>query len=156
MLRRECSDDRYVQPRPRPLAAQRDLGPQSKADFSLRFAPLRMTCHPERNEASAFLLCRRRSWLLETKLVLVFFAVFLGVSANLTFAAGAPPARASAGSASAVAAQGNAEQARQPAATADQEEHALSPKPDQIARPFGFPITNSMIVSWIVALGLII
>ena len=55
-----------------------------------------------------------------------------------------------------MAAQGNAEQARQPAATADQEEHALSPKPDQIARPFGFPITNSMIVSWIVALGLII
>lgn len=33
--------------------------------------------------------------------------------------------------------------------------HGLSPKAVEIACPFGFPITNSMIVSWIVALGLI-
>ena len=88
--------------------------------------------------------------------MLVFLAVFVGLSAGSAFAAGAPPARASATPASAVAAQGNSEQARQPAATSEQEEHTLSPKPDQIARPFGFPITNSMIVSWVVALGLII
>ena len=36
------------------------------------------------------------------------------------------------------------------------EEHGLPPKAVEIARPFNFPITNSMIVSWIVALGLII
>jgi F-type H+-transporting ATPase subunit a len=36
------------------------------------------------------------------------------------------------------------------------EEHALSAKAVEIARPFNFPITNSMIVSWIVALGLIL
>jgi F-type H+-transporting ATPase subunit a len=36
------------------------------------------------------------------------------------------------------------------------EEHGLSAKPVEIARPFNFPITNSMIVSWIVALGLIV
>jgi len=36
-----------------------------------------------------------------------------------------------------------------------QEEHGLSQMAQQIARPFGFPITNSMIVSWIVAVGLI-
>src|SRR5262245_43931747 len=36
------------------------------------------------------------------------------------------------------------------------EEHGLSQKALEIARPFGFPITNSMMVSWIVALGLII
>jgi len=35
------------------------------------------------------------------------------------------------------------------------EEHGLPPKAVEIARPFGFPITNSMVVSWIVALGLI-
>ncbi|HET7871067.1 MAG TPA: F0F1 ATP synthase subunit A [Terriglobales bacterium] len=40
-----------------------------------------------------------------------------------------------------------------PAAT---EEHGLSARAVEIARPFGFPITNSMIVSWIVALGLIV
>lgn len=34
--------------------------------------------------------------------------------------------------------------------------HSLSPKAVEIARPFGFPITNSMVVTWIVAIGLII
>src|SRR3989454_12346015 len=36
------------------------------------------------------------------------------------------------------------------------EEHRLPQKAVEIARPFGFPITNSMVVSWIVAVGLII
>jgi len=40
--------------------------------------------------------------------------------------------------------------------TSHAEEHGLSAKAVEIARPFNFPITNSMIVSWIVALGLII
>jgi F-type H+-transporting ATPase subunit a len=35
------------------------------------------------------------------------------------------------------------------------EEHGLPSKAVEIARPFGFPITNSMVVTWIVALGLI-
>ena len=39
---------------------------------------------------------------------------------------------------------------------AQPEEHGPSQKPVEIARPFGFPITNSMIASWIVAAGLII
>src|SRR2546425_12025774 len=36
------------------------------------------------------------------------------------------------------------------------EEHRLPQKAVEIARPFGFPITNLMVVSWIVAVGLII
>ena len=36
------------------------------------------------------------------------------------------------------------------------EEHGLSQGAVEIARPFGFPITNSMIVTWIVAIALII
>ncbi len=36
-----------------------------------------------------------------------------------------------------------------------EKEHGLSAKPVEIARPLNFPITNSMLVSWIVALGLI-
>jgi F-type H+-transporting ATPase subunit a len=51
---------------------------------------------------------------------------------------------------------GNAEQGSSAAAVAEPEEHGLPQKAVEIARPFGFPITNSMIVSWIVALGLII
>jgi F-type H+-transporting ATPase subunit a len=37
-----------------------------------------------------------------------------------------------------------------------QAEHGVSQKAVEIARPFGFPITNSMAVSWVVALALII
>ena len=36
------------------------------------------------------------------------------------------------------------------------EEHGLSAKAVEIGKVFGFPITNSMAVSWVVALGLII
>jgi F-type H+-transporting ATPase subunit a len=39
---------------------------------------------------------------------------------------------------------------------AGHEEHGVSPKAVEVARPFGFPITNSMIVTWIVAVGLIV
>jgi F-type H+-transporting ATPase subunit a len=41
-------------------------------------------------------------------------------------------------------------------AAAQAAEHGLSQKAVEIARPFGFPITNSMVVTWIVALGLIL
>ncbi|HEX5108563.1 MAG TPA: F0F1 ATP synthase subunit A [Vicinamibacterales bacterium] len=39
---------------------------------------------------------------------------------------------------------------------AEAEEHGLSQSAVEIARPFGFPITNSMVVTWIVAVGLIV
>ncbi len=55
-----------------------------------------------------------------------------------------------------VAGHGNTGQLSTPAATPEPEEHGLPQKAVEITRPFGFPITNSMIVSWIVALGLII
>jgi len=48
-----------------------------------------------------------------------------------------------------------AEQAASPASSTE-EEHGLSQKAVEIGRVFGFPITNSMVVSWIVALSLII
>jgi F-type H+-transporting ATPase subunit a len=38
----------------------------------------------------------------------------------------------------------------------EKEEHELSPKAGEIGRVFGFPITDSMVTSWIVALGLIV
>ncbi|HYU77400.1 MAG TPA: F0F1 ATP synthase subunit A, partial [Vicinamibacterales bacterium] len=41
------------------------------------------------------------------------------------------------------------------AASAKPEEHSVSQKAVEIASPFGFPITNSMAVSWIVAVALI-
>ena len=42
------------------------------------------------------------------------------------------------------------------AVTAEGQAHGLSPRALEIGRPFGFPITNSMVVTWIVALALIV
>ena len=105
-----------------------------------------------------FLAAQRAGILrkLKTGLALVFFAVFVGLGTDLTFAVGAPPEVASATSASVVASQSNPEPGGQPPATPEQEEQRLSQKAVEINRILGFPITNSMIVSWIVALGLII
>jgi F-type H+-transporting ATPase subunit a len=41
-------------------------------------------------------------------------------------------------------------------AAAEPEEHGLPRNAVEIARPFGFPISNSMVVSWVVAIGLIV
>src|SRR5262249_44094355 len=38
----------------------------------------------------------------------------------------------------------------------EEHEHGLPQSAVEIARPFGFPITNSMFVSWVVALALIV
>ena len=49
-----------------------------------------------------------------------------------------------------------AEQIKQASTAPQDEEEGLSQKATEIARPLGFPITNSMLVSWIVAVGLIV
>src|SRR5262245_56691049 len=88
---------------------------------------------------------------LEIRLALLLFAaLLLSLDADLTFARNAAAQAGSATSADEMSGDHNASQGSLP------EEHALSQKPVEIARPFGFPITNSMVVSWIVAVGLII
>src|SRR5262245_55663478 len=88
----------------------------------------------------------RDVWLkLEIKLVLLLFAALLmSLDADLTFAQNETAQAGSGTSANAAAGHESAE------------EHGLPQKAVEIARPFGFPITNSMVVSWIVAVGLII
>jgi len=44
----------------------------------------------------------------------------------------------------------------QPKTDEQHEEHGLTQHAIEIARPFGLPVTNSMLVSWLVALGLIV
>jgi F-type H+-transporting ATPase subunit a len=93
----------------------------------------------------------------EIKLALLLFAALLmSLDADLTFAQNEPAQAASVTSTSDVAGHGAAEQGNLPAAIAKKEEHHLPQYAVEIARPFGFPITNSMLVSWIVAVGLII
>jgi F-type H+-transporting ATPase subunit a len=79
---------------------------------------------------------------------LLFAALFMCVGA-CAFAGNAELRNASAISA-------NAAEDKGPAVAPEQVEHGPSQKPVEIARVFGFPITNSMVFSWIVAVGLIV
>ncbi len=88
--------------------------------------------------------------LLRTFFIVLVFAASL-LSWNLPSSQAGPATPASG-----VAGQGNAEQGSLAGATAEPEEHGLSKKAVEVAHPFGFPITNSMVVTWIVAVGLII
>src|SRR5438876_8652799 len=92
-----------------------------------------------------------RSCRLKTKLIsLLSAAVFMCLGADCALAV-----NAESGIASATSARPNAQ--AKPATLAQEEvEHGPTQKPVEIARPFGFPITNSMVVSWIVAVGLVL
>ncbi|HEY3039176.1 MAG TPA: F0F1 ATP synthase subunit A [Pyrinomonadaceae bacterium] len=80
---------------------------------------------------------------------LLIIAVFVGLTAQGVF--GAPDESQAS---SATPAQ-TAEQVK-PVAASEKEEHGLPQKAVEIGRVFGLPITNSMVVTWIVALGLIL
>ena len=92
---------------------------------------------------------------LKTNLAVVVFVLLLGLGANLTSAAGVSTATASVTSAIAVAGLNAPEPGALPPETPEPEGHGLPQKAVEVTRLFGLPITNSMIVSWIVALGLI-
>src|SRR5215813_9324177 len=86
---------------------------------------------------------------LKIKLTSVLFvAVFMCLGAGC-----ANSANAELSNAAAISADVNASR---PAVAATEEDTGPSQKAVEIARPFGFPVTNSMVASWIVALGLIV
>jgi len=66
---------------------------------------------------------------------------------------GKVPPQAAAASAQAQNSNG---QETTPSVVPEEEEHGLSQKAVEITRVFGMPITNSMVVSWIIALALIV
>ena len=85
---------------------------------------------------------------IRINIVLVFLAVVLtlGVGTNLASDRSSMTSKPSAG----ITETNPAETPSEPA------QHGLSAKPVEIARPLGFPITNSMLVSWMVAVLLIV
>ena len=85
----------------------------------------------------------------------ILAALFMSLGADLTFARNEATQSGSAAAANEVAGQGSSEQGGVPAANTEAEAHRLPQKAVEVARPFGFPITNSMVMSWIVAVGLI-
>ncbi len=87
--------------------------------------------------------------LLKSKvrfIALLFTVLLIGTSASFTVAIGAQSERTP------VTSTGTT---NGPVANPESAEHGLSQKAVEIGRVFGFPITNSMLVSWIAALGLI-
>jgi F-type H+-transporting ATPase subunit a len=88
---------------------------------------------------------------LKIKLALLGLVVTC-LALNGNFATGAEPSPA----APAEAMPSDATHAQTPAVAPHEEEHGLTQQALEVARPFGFPISNSMLVSWVVALGLII
>jgi F-type H+-transporting ATPase subunit a len=85
---------------------------------------------------------------LKTRLISIFAAAVICLGADCAMAAhaGLGPATSAAATA----------HAKPISVIAEETEHGPSQKPVEIARVFGFPITNSMVVSWIVAVGLIV
>ena len=94
---------------------------------------------------------------LNAKPALLLLAVLLVIpGVGLSFTPDAAAQQGSATSVNEAAGHGKAVPGSSPGEIPEQEEHGLPQKAVEIARPFGFPITNSMLVSWIVALGLIV
>jgi hypothetical protein len=85
---------------------------------------------------------------LKTKLISIFAAAVICLGADSAMAAHA-------GLSSATSADATAH-AKPVSVTPEEAERGPSQKPVEIARMFGFPITNSMVFSWIVAVGLIV
>jgi len=106
--------------------------------------PLKLFSAPEASsvliQSTAPLSCERASICpgFRTKLIaLLFAAVFICSAPHHALAM-------------------NAGQTAPAPSTPHLEEQGPSPKAVEIARPFGFPITNSMVACWIVAVGLIL
>src|SRR5574337_577029 len=94
---------------------------------------------------------------LKTKAALVFIvATLIGTAVQATFAAAIRPGVAPTSVTSAVVTQESLGQEAPLPPSSQNERHGLPQKPDEITRILGIPITNSMIVSWSVALVLII
>jgi F-type H+-transporting ATPase subunit a len=100
----------------------------------------------------AGILRRARATLFLLLLAAALMAVVLS-SQRLT---GAPSPDASASPAAAALLSGNSDVQESTSPSAEEVEPGLPPNAVEIGRFFGFPITNSMIVSWIVAGGLIL
>lgn len=94
---------------------------------------------------------------LNTRLALLLLAaLFMSLGASWMVAANQESEPASATSAKAADQENAGQSSVAPPAAPKEEEHSLPQAPVEIARPFGFPITNSMVVCWLVALCLII
>ncbi len=85
-----------------------------------------------------------------TRSIVLLIVVLAGASASASFVVKANPQATPEMSATVPGSAGGL------VVNSEPEKHGLSQKAVEIASVFGFPVTNSMFVSWIVALGLIV
>jgi F-type H+-transporting ATPase subunit a len=88
--------------------------------------------------------------------LLLFPAVFVGLGAGLVFAQDANSRLTSATSSNAAVKSNHAEKGARPAVSPEPKEDGLTQEAVEIIRLFRLPITNSMVVTWITALSLIV
>jgi F-type H+-transporting ATPase subunit a len=108
-------------------------------------------------EGMDFLTGRASTFACRSKVAfaLKFVALFVCLSVDTQFALAADWQGVSIGSGAATASTSKSEHETSAAAFPEQEKQGLSQKAEEVTRVLGFPITNSMVVSWIVALALI-
>jgi F-type H+-transporting ATPase subunit a len=88
--------------------------------------------------------------------LLLFAGVLAGLGAGLVFAQGTRSKPTSTTSPNGAIKSSQSGQGAGPAASTGPEERGLTQKANEIGSVFGLPITNSMVVTWITALGLIV
>jgi len=86
----------------------------------------------------------------------LFSVVFAGLSAGVVFAQDDQSRLTPTPSSNAVVKANHAEDGAPPELRRESKEHGLTPEPVEVGNLLGLPITNSMIVTWITALGLIV
>jgi F-type H+-transporting ATPase subunit a len=88
--------------------------------------------------------------------LLLFPAVFAGLGTGLVFGQGGRSQLASTTSSNPAVIANHANNGAGPEVSPEPKEHGLPQEAAEITRLFGLPITNSMVVTWITALGLIV
>jgi F-type H+-transporting ATPase subunit a len=86
----------------------------------------------------------------------LFSVVFAGLSAGVVFAQDDKSRLTPTPSSNAVVQPNHAENGTRPEVRRESKEHGLTPEAVKVTNLLGLPITNSMIVTWITALGLIV
>jgi F-type H+-transporting ATPase subunit a len=86
----------------------------------------------------------------------LFSVVFAGLSAEVVFAQDEKSRLTPTPSSNAVVQANHAENGARPEVRRESKEHGLTPEAVEVTNLLGLPITNSMIVTWITALGLIV
>jgi F-type H+-transporting ATPase subunit a len=86
----------------------------------------------------------------------LFSVVFAGLSAGVVFAQDDKSRLTPTPSSNAVVQPNHAEDGAPPEVRRESKEHGLTPEAVEVTNLLGLPITNSMVVTWITALGLIV